>query len=380
MNEPSHLSKTSSEITVDDYGLEVEDESSASISEPFDPSKIRVHTERKTIDLIIRRYVHGEIDLAPDFQRRARLWPLYRRSQLIESLLLKIPLPVFYVAADQSDHWAVVDGLQRITTIVDFLGNDFALSGLEYLSYLENCFYSDLDRAMKRRIEETELVINIIQPGTPDEVMMNIFKRINTGGIALNGQEIRNAIHKGPAREFLRSLSTSQEFLLATNGSVKDDRMGAQELALRFIAFFRMDSQEKPKNLDGLLNSTMKSLNSIDGFERLELEGHFKRAMALAFELFGDDAFRKPSITKRNPINKALFEAWGVNLAALRESDIGSLLRSRDLLIRNYISLFAEDKSFVEAVTASTGHNAKIIKRFMEIAKVIKMTLQGKRI
>ncbi|MDH1145886.1 DUF262 domain-containing protein [Pseudomonas mosselii] len=380
MNEPSHISKTSSEVTVDDYGLEVEDESSAGISEPFDPSKIRVHTERKTIDLIIRRYIHGEIDLAPDFQRRARLWPLYRRSQLIESLLLKIPLPVFYVAADQSDHWAVVDGLQRITTIVDFLKNDFALSGLEYLSTLENCLYSDLDRAMKRRIEETELVINIIQPGTPDEVMMNIFKRINTGGIALNGQEIRNAIHKGPARDFLRSLSTSPEFLLATNGSVNDDRMGAQELALRFVAFFRMDRHENSKNLDSLLNSTMKALNHMGSLERHSLEEHFNRSMALAFEIFGGDAFRKPSAIKKNPINKALFEAWAVNLAAIRQSDIGDLLRNRDLLISNYLSLYGEDKSFVDAVTASTGHNAKIIKRFMEIAKVIKMTLQGDRI
>lgn len=380
MNEPSRISKTSSEVTVDDYGLEVEDESSAGISEPFDPSKIRVHTERKTIDLIIRRYIHGEIDLAPDFQRRARLWPLYRRSQLIESLLLKIPLPVFYVAADQSDHWAVVDGLQRITTIVDFLNNDFALSGLEYLSNLENCLYSDLDRAMKRRIEETELVINIIQPGTPDEVMMNIFKRINTGGIALNGQEIRNAIHKGPARDFLRSLSTSPEFLLVTNGSVNDDRMGAQELALRFVAFFRMNRHENSKNLDSLLNSTMKALNHMGSLERYSLEEHFNRSMALAFEIFGGDAFRKPSAIKKNPINKALFEAWAVNLAAIRQSDIGDLLRNRDLLIGNYLSLYAEDKSFVDAVTASTGHNAKIIKRFMEIAKVIKMTLQGDRI
>lgn len=380
MSEPPRTSKAQADISADAEGFEREEENTTSISEPFDPSKIRVQTERKTIDLIIRRYVHGEIDLAPDFQRRARLWPLFRRSQLIESLLLKIPLPVFYVAADQSDHWAVVDGLQRITTIVDYIHGDFALSGLEYLSSLENCFYSDLDRAMKRRIEETELVINIIQPGTPDEVMMNIFKRINTGGIALNGQEIRNAIHKGPAREFLRMLSTCSEFLLATNGSVNDTRMGAQELALRFIAFFRMNSQSKPKNLDGLLNSTMKLINSIDDFERLELEVDFKRGMSLAHEVFGTDAFRKPSETKKNPINKALFETWGVNLAALRETDIGRLLKNKDLLLDNYFSLYSEDKIFVDAITTSTGHNAKIVKRFMAIANVIKSTLNGNRI
>ncbi|QJI41071.1 DUF262 domain-containing protein [Pseudomonas sp. ADAK2] len=380
MSEPPRSLKVRSEIVDDNYGLEPEIETSASMSEPFDPSKIRVQTERKTIDLIFRRYVHKEIDLAPDFQRRARLWPLFRRSQLIESLLLKIPLPVFYVAADQSDHWAVVDGLQRITTIVDFLSNDFALSGLEYLSDLENCFYSDLDRAMKRRIEETELVINIIQPGTPDEVMMNIFKRINTGGIALNGQEIRNAIHKGPARELLRKLSTSTEFLLATDESINDMRMAAQELVLRFIAFLKMNSPDKPKNLDNVLNSTMKLLNSIDELERFELESHFKRAMHLAYEIFGTDAFRKPSEIKRNPINKALFESWGVNLAALSKKNIEIILSKKELLIENYFTVYENDKFFVESITTSTGHNAKILKRFMTIASIINATLNGNRI
>ncbi|WP_339231335.1 DUF262 domain-containing protein [Pseudomonas sp. FSL L8-0168] len=380
MSEPPRSHKIRSELVDDNYGLEPEIETSARMSEPFDPSKIRVQTERKTIDLIFRRYVHKEIDLAPDFQRRARLWPLFRRSQLIESLLLKIPLPVFYVAADQSDHWAVVDGLQRLTTIVDFLGNDFALNGLEYLSDLEDCYYSDLDRAMKRRIEETELVINIIQPGTPDEVMMNIFKRINTGGIALNGQEIRNAIHKGPAREFLRELSTSEEFLLATHDSINDTRMAAQELVLRFIAFFIMNSPDKPKNLDNLLNSAMKLLNSIDEFERFDLKLHFKRAMQLAHEIFGTDAFRKPSKIKKNPINKALFESWGVNLAALSKNNIETILRKKELLKENYFSVYENDKFFVESITTSTGHNAKIIKRLMTIAHIIHATLNGTRI
>ncbi|MBY8928142.1 DUF262 domain-containing protein [Pseudomonas sp. Wu6] len=379
MSEPPRSHKIRSEIVDENHGLEPEIETSASMSEPFDPSKIRVQTERKTIDLIFRRYVHKEIDLAPDFQRRARLWPLFRRSQLIESLLLKIPLPVFYVAADQSDHWAVVDGLQRITTIVDFLGNEFALSGLEYLSDLENCYYADLDRAMKRRIEETELVINIIQPGTPDEVMMNIFKRINTGGIALNGQEIRNATHKGPAREFLRKLSTSEEFLLATDDSINDTRMAAQELVLRFIAFFKMSSRDNPKNLDNVLNSAMKRLNSIDEFERFDLEVHFKRAMQLAYEIFGTDAFRKPSEIKKNPINKALFESWGVNLAALSKNNIEIILRQKELLKENYFTTYENDKFFVEAITTSTGHNAKILKRFMTIANIIHATLNGNR-
>lgn len=358
-------------------GVEYEEEPTISISEPFDPSKIRVHTEKKTIDLILRRVSHGEIDLAPEFQRRARLWPYFRRSQLIESLLLKIPLPVFYVAADHEDHWAVVDGLQRITTIVDFVSNRFPLKGLEYLSNLEDLYYKDLDRAMKRRIEETELVVNIIQPGTPDEVMMNIFKRINTGGIALNGQEIRNAINKGPARAFLQKLSTSEEFLNATDRSVNDKRMDAQELALRFIAFFTMKLNDKPKNLDNFLSMAMKSVNRMTEKECANLEAKFEASMRLSHKLFQNEAFRKPGTKKRNPINKALFESWSVNLAILSPIEAETLINKQTLLAENNKSIYEDDPVFIDSITSSTGHYPRILKRFTAINQLIKSTLNG---
>ena len=79
------------------------------IDKPFDPDKIKVTTEKKNIDLLIRRIDNREVDLAPEFQRRARIWHPHRKSQLIESLLLRIPLPVFYVAANEQDDWAVVE-------------------------------------------------------------------------------------------------------------------------------------------------------------------------------------------------------------------------------------------------------------------------------
>jgi hypothetical protein len=116
----------------EEMGVEAElpDPAPLVIENPFDPDKIKISTEKKTIDLIVRRIRYGEIDLAPEFQRRARVWTSQRKSQLIESLLLKIPLPVFYVAADHKDEWAVVDGLQRLTTILDFVEGEFDLDGL----------------------------------------------------------------------------------------------------------------------------------------------------------------------------------------------------------------------------------------------------------
>ena len=128
------------------------------------------------------------------------IWDNQRKSRLIESLLLRIPIPVFYVAANEDEKWAVVDGLQRISSIHDYVTGVFPLKRLEYREEFNGQRYDLLPRAMQRRISETQLVVNVIEPGTPPEVMFNIFRRINTGGMTLNGQEIRHALHPGPVR------------------------------------------------------------------------------------------------------------------------------------------------------------------------------------
>src|SRR5690606_6211989 len=124
-----------------DDGLEQEDASTVfpeKIEHPFDPSEIKVGRKIVPISSIVQRIDHDEIDLSPDVQRRARIWDPGRKSRLIESILLRIPLPVFYVAADLDENWNVVDGLQRLTTIYDFIKfdslNAFSLRGLEYLT------------------------------------------------------------------------------------------------------------------------------------------------------------------------------------------------------------------------------------------------------
>lgn len=352
------------------------------IDKPFDPDKIKVTTERKGIDLIVRRINHGEVDLAPEFQRRARVWHPRRKSQLIESLLLRIPLPVFYVAANQKDDWAVVDGLQRLTTIYDYMKGEFGLSGLEYLEALDGKKFSELDRPMQRRIEETELVINVIQPGTPEEVMINIFKRINTGGVPLNGQEIRNALNKGPVRDYLRQLADSSEFKVATDGRVRDERMDAQEMALRFLAFRISPWQDyKVNDLDAFLNEAMRQLNSMRTERRDTLAREFRAAMVAASQIFDRNAFRKPRIMSdgRNPVSKPLFEAWSVNLALLSENELQTLVEKAAEVRRRFMSLISDDPEFVIAISYSTGVPARVAKRFGTIEDLIRDTLGARQ-
>jgi hypothetical protein len=124
-------------------GVEVEQvepfDGQTTVNEPFDPDKIEVQTRQMTIDLLLSRIRHKAIDLDPEFQRRRGIWTDQRQSRLIESILLKIPLPTLYAAEDGNENWAIVDGIQRLTAICRFVDHEaigdsrLILSGLEYL-------------------------------------------------------------------------------------------------------------------------------------------------------------------------------------------------------------------------------------------------------
>ena len=227
------------------------------IKDPFDPEEVKIRTVNIVVAQLVSRIEHGGLDLAPDFQRLRGIWDNTRKSRLIESLLLRIPIPVFYVAANSDDDWQVVDGLQRMSTINDFVTGKFALNRLEYLVWLEGHKHDQLPRQMQRRISETQLIVNVIEPGTPNEVMFNVFLRINTGGMTLNKQEIRHALHPGVIREFLTELAESDEFLTATDNSIAKRRMADRECVLRFLAFYTTPPEDyTTHDLDNFLSTT----------------------------------------------------------------------------------------------------------------------------
>lgn len=368
------------EVEIDqDSGLEHELEDTSEIKRPFDPEKIKIRTVNIVVDQIVSRVEHEEIDLAPDFQRMAGIWNDERKSRLIESLLLRIPIPVFYVAADNDEKWSVVDGVQRTSTIHSYVTGRFRLTQLEYLTDLNGCDYMALPRPMQRRISETQLVVNIIEPETPEEVMFNIFRRINTGGMALNGQEIRHALHPGPVRDYLKQLVKTKEFLDATDSSIKKERMADRECVLRFLAF-HIDPWEQyiANDLDGYLGTTMIKINRMDSDRRVYFSNDFRRAMRAASDIFGKDAFRKRYDPNRaqHPINKALFEVWSVGLARRSDEEISVIVENRKTVIDEFSSLLKNDRAFHQAISDSTGSPGRVNKRFRTIEKLIEECLR----
>jgi len=325
---------------------------------PFDSEKISISPKSISLSNVMRRWERGLIHAA-DLQRRADLWDLGKKSRLIESLMLKIPLPLFYASENKDDQLFVVDGLQRLSAIRGYVEKKYKLNSLEFLKEFEGKIFDEIPERMQIRINETELDFAVIGPDSPPEVQRNIFKRLNTGGLPLTEQEIRHALYFGPVTTLLAKLVDTNEFQTAVAGSVKDTRMAAQELILRFLSFSIMGINEYKKDdeMDSFLSDAMQILNRLidpntysknrmtlscernhSAIPINEIEHKFITAMTRATDLFANCAFRitTPSKNKkgfqRSPINKSLFESWSVLLSRMDQNDFNILSRKKELL------------------------------------------------
>src|ERR1700730_2102353 len=354
---------------------------------PFDPSKIDVITQQRTVDLLLTRLREGELDLSPDFQRRSNLWNEVRKSALIESILLRIPIPSLYVSEDQFGNYTVVDGLARMRSIAHFVNvgalnkavatklNPLRLSGLQSLREFENKSFEELPRPLQRRIQEAELTLHVIRVGTPTNVKFNIFFRINQGGLPLNAQEIRNALFHGEWRDRVRDLSRSSDFLHATEGRIKGERMEDLELVLRFVSLYSLgDGQRQAdENLDEFLNNFVERRSVHWNADKwAHITRAFERAMRAAPQVFGYMVFRKYSAQglARRPINRGLFETESVALARRSEADLQVLSSRPGQVIEKFREQFEKNRDFYNSLLYATGRGSSSNKRLEIIDKI----------
>jgi hypothetical protein len=342
------------------------------IDKPYDPKLIDIRSQTLALINIIRRLKEDVIDLSPDFQRNANLWNEQKQSLLIESILIRIPLPAFYFDGEDNNKWQVIDGLQRLCTIKNFVVlQTLKLTGLEYLSQFENYSFNELPLTYQRQIEETNIIAYIMNSGTPD-VKYNIFKRINTGGVRLNSQEIRNALNQGISADFVAELASLEAFKQATPLSSK--RMLDREFVTRFITFYLKEPVDYRPDLDTFMSNAMRELKNISQEERNVIKQNFTTAMYLAQEIFGNWAFRKvyDKTEKLMPVNKALFEVWSVLLAKLSETERKIVSSVKEDIFNDSIKLINEDNDFVGAITSQTDNKNKIVYRFAKIKQLLK--------
>lgn len=343
----------------------------------FIPAEVQISQRTINVYNLMERLDNEEIDLAPSFQRKGDLWSLEEQSRLIESLMLKIPIPAFYFNAADDDKWIVIDGLQRLSAFYNFLvgkkeeGSNKRkkeeFQGMQYLKDFNGCTFDELPRQYIRRIKETTLVAYNVEKGTPDEIVFNIFQRINTGGMILKPQEIRQALYQGKATLLIEKLAECDEFLEATQRAVRNDRMQDREYITRFIAFTELDFKKEYKgNIDEYLIKAMKLVNTYDEEDLERIERSFKRIMNYCTKVFGKYAFRKYNKNqRRGPINKAIFEMWIVCFSELSDSQLNKLVYDQRQFLKRFEKR-QQDNDFVTAVKAGDQYS---VNRRIEMAR-----------
>lgn len=337
----------------------------------YGPENIYVENKPFSISMIMDLIEDGDLEVAPNFQRNF-VWDRTRQSKLIESILLGLPLPSIYLSQYSDGKLTIVDGLQRIRTIQSFMNDELELCNMEYFEKCNGKKYSQLKEILPllqfRRFRQTQIMCFVIDYRSPEALKFDLFRRLNTGGKALNDQEIRNCLSRPQLQALLKEMVSVKEFSLATNDSVNDARMAAQEMALRFIYFYEQYREDNPigeynGEMRGSLDAYVEKLNRLSKNELSKYIDPFRNGMQMAFDLFGKHAFRKISRNKnnqKNPINKPLMLAISVLLAKYYDVYKDKVSEKKNLE-NELAQLLDDDSNFLKVITTSTTHKTSIL-------------------
>ncbi|WP_326737724.1 DUF262 domain-containing protein [Streptomyces sp. NBC_01022] len=293
-----------------------EDEQEAA-AEQSDPLHVPIEERR----LITQPYDLSLATLVDDIRRerlllsieyqRKYVWDRAKASRLIESFLLNIPVPVCYFAENEDGSYEVIDGLQRIQTIKDFLTGEFSLRGVSVVREFEGMSYDDLPLKEQRRLGNRTVRCIVITDDSHPDIKFDVFERLNTGSAMLAAQELRNCIYRGPLNTFLKEMSETKRYSDILGG-LANKRMAYEELALRFFSLYEDLSAYKPP-LRQLLNVYMRSHRN--GEPDPKAVSVFYETCDVVQEIFGSAAFRLSKDGKLGAFNKALFDAIMLPLA-----------------------------------------------------------------
>lgn len=327
---------------------------------PLDELGIR--EEKRTAEDVVRRIEKGRFVLDPDFQR-GFVWKTDKQSRLIESILMRIPLPVFYVAEDPQGRLVVVDGRQRLTTLQHFIQGKLRLD-LEDRPALHRKYFGDLEVSLRNRVDDCQLLFYIIDHAVPERARLDIFERVN-GGEKLTRQQMRNAIYNGPATVFLREEAERDLFIRATGNSLSVPRMLDREFVNRFCSFTLFPIADYKGDMDEWLANGLKKVNLLEEPAREVLGERFRLGLQNNLNVFGKHAFRKHKRVDqpRSVLNASLYDVMITGLSRVNETTVSARAEN---LRQKFYSLM-ENERFIKSITYGPNSPKEVRTRF-EIA------------
>lgn len=335
---------------------------------PIDTVLIR--NETRTVHDVLRRIEKGSFIMDPDFQRDF-IWQEDKQCKLIESVMMRIPLPVFYLAENKKGQMIVVDGLQRLSTFRRFVNNELKLK-LPHQSELNNKYFYELPPKLQNRVEDCSLVLYVIDAKVPARALLDIFERVN-GGVPLTRQQMRNCLFSGEATRFLRDESSTEAFLKATGRSLNSKTMRDRELINRFCAFRLLDVYQYRGDMDDFLAKALNKMNELSRREIDSLRADFRKSMINNYCVYGKHAFRKhySQLDGRSVINASLWDVMSTGLSLYSET----LVEANKSKLQNKLYDLFESNSFSDSISLGTNQVLKVKTRFEIVNKMLKETL-----
>lgn len=339
-------------------------------SQIFTPKSISIDKNTYSVFELNRKFNKRLINLDSDFQR-LDVWRTGQKSELIESILMGLPIPIFYFNEGSNGELIVVDGRQRLTAFFEFIDNRFPLTGLSILSQHNDKLFKDLDPLLQSRIEDYQIQSYVIVPPTDDSIKFHIFDRVNRAGTQLNKQEIRNALYNGQITNFLKDIVKSAIFRQSTSDYfVKDTRMKDRYIVLRYLAFeFYFENLKygyEFSDIDTLLGNAMSHFNQLDE-ETFDLYGA-KVQVGLENAIFylGKDAFINKNNKSSRPINMNIFETQMYFLSRIPQKE-----ELKQVVFVKLDSLFQDD-NFIDSIGSFRDGKTKIETRFEIMEKLLR--------
>jgi hypothetical protein len=334
-----------------------EDEDASWGDYPIDTLLIR--QENRTVHDVLRRIEKGSFVMDPEFQRDF-IWQDDKQSKLIESVLMRLPLPVFYLAEDDQGRMIVVDGLQRLSTFQRFVNNDLRLK-LPDQKELNLKRFQDLSPKLQNRLEDCNLILYIIDAKVPERARLDIFDRVNSG-VPLTRQQMRNSLYTGKATRFLKSEATTDLFLKATGHSLKSSTMRDREFVNRFCSFQLLPINAYRGDMDDFLALGLKKMNTLQPEELKKLSYEFRTSLVNNYKVFNAHAFRKHTERQvaRSVINASLWDVMTTGLSRYQES----IVEARADALRDAFYQLMHNDIFNKAISYGTNDAQRVKDRF----------------